>query len=145
MSDSAFLIHLARFVQSNSASSDLQHTRMEQIVSKLAEQQITLDNRQPVTLDIVRRDVGVGEYLAKWVPEFGRMIYFWDGFSMDIEQRISRDQFDRIILFLRDHPEIREDVRKALNNLRPEHLVIPYSEGGNFKTPYRTLFVIPDV
>ncbi|RUS20610.1 hypothetical protein BC937DRAFT_94815 [Endogone sp. FLAS-F59071] len=145
MGDSTLLINVALYVQDGGASTDLQCARMEQIVAKLDEQRITLDNGQPVTLDIVRRDVDIGEYLARWVTEFGRTIYFWEGFGMDIEQQIPRDQFNRILLFLQNHPQKRDDVRRALEALRPEHLVIPRAIGGNFKTPYRTLFDLPNV
>ena len=141
--DATLLINVAHYVQKDGVSVDQQLARMAQLVSQLAEQRITLENGQPVTLDTVQRDVGTGEYLSRWVTEFGRTIYFWDGFNIDIEQQIPRDQFDRIILYLQDHPQKRDDVREALNALRPDQLVIPKGTGGNLKTPYGTLFVIP--
>ncbi|RUS14742.1 hypothetical protein BC937DRAFT_93402 [Endogone sp. FLAS-F59071] len=51
MSDSTLLINVALYVQDGGASTDLQRARMEQIVAKLDEQRITLDNGQPVTLE----------------------------------------------------------------------------------------------
>lgn len=143
MSDATFLINVAHLVKNETVSSEQQHDRIEQIVATLREKQVTLDDGQPVTFDKVQRDVDVGEYLARWVTEFGRVIYFWGGFNIDIDQEVPRDQFDRILLYLRDYPQKRDGVRSALKALWPEHLVVPSSVGGRFRTPYRTLFVIP--
>lgn len=136
ISDAVFLIHLADLVQNGAAPPDVQRDRMERIVMTINEPQVTLAT--------VQADVAVGEYLTRWVTEFGDTIYFWDGFNIDITLDVPREVFDKIILYMHDHPQKQIDVRNAIEALRPENLEIPSSTGGKFKTPYRKLFVIPD-
>ena len=61
----------------------------------------------------------------------------------DVAVKVSKEQFNQIMQYLQEYPQKHDDIRRALVALRPEQLVIPKSEGGYFKTPYRTLFAIP--
>lgn len=94
-----------------------------------------------VSTQTVEADVKTGIYINRWVEEFGSTIYFWSGLDVDIEQRITREHFERLMVLFRQDQVKYHSTIEGIKQLRPQNLEIPRPlPGGDFKTPYFSFF-----
>ncbi|RUS17051.1 hypothetical protein BC937DRAFT_90486 [Endogone sp. FLAS-F59071] len=128
-----FLINMAHFTMDYVVKEEPPYDSIDEVVKIIGDTQVT---RQTV-----EADVQTAKYLSQWISVFGTIIYAWSGFDQHITNRVSVDDFNKMIHYFQQNPEKHAEIRDKLERLRRHDVKMPdTAPGGNISIHYIKLF-----